>query len=70
MGQLLLPSILVSLGAAEYEYGESCDSIDALIIIMISLEPILICPLLGFQSDTLLISNAIFSKVGYGEVMV
>ena len=58
------------LGAVEYEYGESCGYVGALVVIMISPEPILICSLLGFQSDTLLISNAIFGKVGYGEVVV
>jgi hypothetical protein len=58
------------LGDAKYEHEESGGCIDALVVIMISPVPVLICPLLGLQSNTLLISNTIFGKVGYGEVMV
>jgi hypothetical protein len=70
MGQLLESSILIGLGATEYEHRILGGCVATLIIIMISSIPVLGHLHLIFLSDMLPIGDAIFGEVGHGEAVV
>ena len=70
MGQLLESSILISLGATEYEHRILGGCVVTLIIITISPVPVLRRLHLIFLSDMLPIGDAIFGEVGHGEAVV
>jgi len=70
MSQLLQPSILVGLGATEDEHGASSSRMGALVIITVSQVPFLVCPPFGFQNNTLVVSEAIFGKVGHNKAVI
>jgi hypothetical protein len=70
VSQLLQPLILVGLRATEDEHCASSNRIRALIIVMVSQVPLLIFSLFGLQNDTLVVSEAIFGKVGNDEALI